>query len=102
MASLYSVAAVEKLVKRYEEAGGISYWMGDGGVGCGTVILHDTEGKGLASFVIKEKYLNEWSSAHTIRKYRKLPKCYLQMIDKLMQDEEPVPQFVHFAGGIYE
>ena len=36
--------------------------------------------EGYKAVVIKEKYLNEWQSGHTIRKYNKLPKVFSQAI----------------------
>lgn len=37
--------------------------------------------------IITEKYLNEWSSAVTIRQYNKIPKKYKQVIDLLDNGE---------------
>lgn len=102
MQALYSIEDLEALISKYQDKGGEVYRLGDESLGLGTVILTAPEELHLYSFIIKEVYLNEWSSGHTLRRYRKLPKCYLQIIDKLMQDEEHVPQLVHFAGGIYE
>lgn len=51
----------------------------EGGVGWGvTVCTKD----GYKSVVIKEKYLNEWSSGHTIRKYNRLPQVYATAINQ--------------------
>jgi hypothetical protein len=36
---------------------------------------------GYKSIVIKERYLNDWNSGHTIRKYNKLPKVYSEAIN---------------------
>lgn len=33
------------------------------------------------SVVVREKFINEWSSGHTIRKYNKLPKKYASAIE---------------------
>jgi hypothetical protein len=32
--------------------------------------------QGYKAVVIREKYINHWSSGHTIRKYNKLPEVY--------------------------
>ena len=68
---LYTNEAVKNLLKLYEEKGGqiivrqwclldeyLCYW------------------EGLKSTVILDKYLNERSSAYTIRMFKKLPKKY--------------------------
>lgn len=34
-------------------------------------------------FVFKEKYLNDWSSTQTMRRYRKLPKNAVKFLEKL-------------------
>lgn len=88
--SLYSCEAVRKLIEKYTSMGGKSYTLKEGGVGYGTVVLHDpTHTHKLVSLVIKEKYLNEWSSAHTIRKYRVLPECYMKEVERIEHDDEP-------------
>ena len=33
--------------------------------------------------IIKDKYLNDWSSAYTVKKYNKLPKKYSDLINKI-------------------
>lgn len=76
----YSLETIEKLISDYANAGGIVHEVGDNGVGLGTVILYN-DGLKLSNFVIKEIYLNEWSSTHTVRRYRELPKKYLDMLE---------------------
>ena len=46
----------------------------EGCLGLGTVVIDG--GEEFYSYVIKEVYLNEWSSGHKVRKYRQLPKKY--------------------------
>ena len=49
----------------------------EGTLGWGkTVLVKD----GYKSVVIQERYLNDWNSGHTIRKYNKLPKVYERAI----------------------
>ena len=73
--TLYTVSSVEELIAKYTEAGGQVLQMQEGTLGCGDILLHDPAGK-LYTFVIREVYINEWSSGHTVRKYRKIPAKY--------------------------
>lgn len=74
-AKLYTLDACEKLIDSYVNAlGGRMVTLTDGVLGLGTVLL--TGADGMKSVLIREVYLNEWSSAHTVRRYNKLPKKY--------------------------
>ena len=33
-------------------------------------------------YIFKDVYLNEWSSTHSIRKYKKLPKKYIKLLEE--------------------
>ena len=79
--SLYSSTAVQKLIEKYQDMGGEVLGISEGVLGWGQVLLYDLSAK-LCFFVIKEQFLNEWSSAHTIRKYHKIPKKYMNLIVK--------------------
>lgn len=74
---LYTLSAVENLMNKYLELGGTVDILDEGSLVYGLVICQ-AEGKKLA--VIKEVYLNEWSSAQTIRFYNKLPKKYEKLL----------------------
>lgn len=87
MRAEYSMEALKDLIIRYEDANGLVYEIGDNGVGLGTVILSNEANKNLSNFVIKEKYLNEWCSTHTLTRYKVLPKKYVKMIEKLEMEE---------------
>ena len=78
---LYSFTEAEKLINRYIDAGGNAAQINDGVLGIGNWLLYDYSNK-LKFFVITEIYLNEWSSAQKIRSYNKIPKKYLQQIEK--------------------
>lgn len=71
---LYSNHAVEKLEDRYKEKGGEVVVLKDG---CllkyGLAIF---KGDGLKSAVVRDIYLNSWSSAYSVRFYNELPKKY--------------------------
>lgn len=78
MAKLYSCTAVENLMNRYKDKGGEITEIEEGCLGYGFIILY---GPGLKTAVIKEVYINEWSSAHTVRLYNKMPKKYEKMLE---------------------
>lgn len=77
--STYDLEACENLIQRYYEKGGETVTIEEGCLGLGLVICY---GDGLKTAIIKEVYLNEWSSTHTIRMYNKMPKKYEAMIDE--------------------
>lgn len=78
--TLYTSTSVDELIAKYTEAGGQVLQMREGTLGCGDVLLYDETGK-LYTFVIREVYINEWSSGHTVRKYRKIPAKYQAMVE---------------------
>lgn len=78
--TLYTVSSVEQLIADYVEAGGQVLQMQEGTLGCGDVLLYDEAGT-LYTFVIREIAINEWSSGHTVRKYRKIPAKYKALVD---------------------
>lgn len=78
VASLYTLEAVEQVIDKWIAAGGEITTVKEGCLGWGLTICH---GDGLKTAVITEVYLNEWSSAHTIRIYNKMPKKYKAMLE---------------------
>lgn len=76
--TLYTLEACRSLMDRYMDRGGEARTIEEGGVGLGVVICY---GPGLKTTIIREIYLNEWSSGHTIRKYNKTPAKYRKYID---------------------
>ena len=75
---------VYDLINRYEEAGGKAVCLDDGCLLDGTIFLIDATGK-LKQFIIKEIFLNEWSSGYKIKSYikRNIPKKYDNQLNKL-------------------
>jgi hypothetical protein len=70
---IYSLEAIEKLISHYTKNGGSIETIKEGTLGYGTTVLKCEK---LKFAVIKEVYLNEWSSGHTVRLYNKLPQKY--------------------------
>lgn len=83
-ATLYALEAVEQTVNNWIKAGGEISTVEEGVLGWGLTICH---GEGLKTAIITEVPLNERSSAHTIRVYKKMPKKYRQMLDDMENQE---------------
>ena len=79
---IYSLSSCETLIDTYvSKYGGVASVLDEGCLGLGTVLLHSAAG--YKTVVIKEVYLNEWSSGHTVSKYNKVPKKYQTIINNL-------------------
>ena len=77
--NLYDYKSVDNLVQKYLDKGGDITTIEEGSLlDYGLAICY---GDGLKTCIIKETYLNEWSSAYTIRFYNKIPKKYAKMIE---------------------
>ena len=70
---LYSLSAIDTLINKYLKEGGEFETLKEGSLGHGLAIL---TGEGLKACVIQERYLNPWSSGHSVRFYNELPKKY--------------------------
>jgi len=77
--NLYTCTSIDLFISEYIERGGNAYQISDGVLTSGNWVLYDITGK-LKCYVIKDVYLNEWSSAQSFRKYNKIPKKYMAMI----------------------
>lgn len=80
MAKYYTLGACENLISKYIDAGGEVVTLEEGVLGLGLTMCY---GEGLKTAIIKEVYLNEWSSAHTVRMYNETPKKYEKMLEGL-------------------
>lgn len=80
MQAMYTLEACEELMEYYAELGGDVVTVQEGSLGLGVVVCM-AEGRKTA--IIKEVYLNPWSSGHTIRLYNKTPKKYLEMVEAI-------------------
>lgn len=77
---LYSCKAVKQLIDFYIRKNGYAVTIEEGSLGYGIMILY---GEGLKTTIVKEVYLNQWSSVHTIRHYNKIPNKYLEILKRL-------------------
>jgi hypothetical protein len=76
---MYALETVEGLIQDYvDNHGGQVTTIEEGVLGYGTTLLHSAEG--CKTIVIKEVYLNAWSSSHTVRMYNVAPKKYQKFI----------------------
>lgn len=82
---LYGCEAVSNLINKYIERDGTVLTLEEGSLGYGLTVMF---GDGLKTTVVKEYPINCWSSGHTIRKYKKIPKKYEQMITAFYEREE--------------
>lgn len=83
MQGLYDWESVKKLIDKYTEMGGEVHEL--------TGSLQDNYICTLAGYksaVVREVYLNEWSSGLSVRFYNKLPKKYEEVIALLDDGEE--------------
>lgn len=82
---LYDCDYIAHLISQYSEKGGEVITIDEGCLGYGFMIMF---GEGLKTTIVKEVYINEWSSGHTVRMYNKTPKKYEQMITAFYESEE--------------
>lgn len=83
--SMYSLASCEKLMEEYYHNGGECVTLKEGNLGLGLVLCY---GENLKTTIIKEVYLNEWNSGHTIQVYDKMPEEYEKMLEDFWNREE--------------
>ena len=84
--NLYTISSTEEFISSMSDKGWDCIQLNEGGVGIGDwVLVAPTENKW--NFIVREKFLNEWSSAQTIRRCRKLSQKILKEIEKAMEDE---------------
>lgn len=84
MANLYNQTAVDNLINRYSKNENFELYTIPGSL----LDNHIIRAKGKKTAIIREKFLNEWSSAYTIILYNKTPKKYQKVIDLLDNDNE--------------
>ena len=72
---LYTSTAVENFINKYLEKGGEVITIKEGSLGWGTTLCR---AKGFKTAIIQERFINHWSSGHTVRMYNKCPKKYLE------------------------
>ena len=88
---LYSPKSVDNFIGNYVEQGGEVAVIDEGCLAHGLTILYDAAYR-LYNYIITEVPLNCWSSADKVRRYKKLPNKYQEMVDewenRTWEDEE--------------
>lgn len=92
--NLYSSEAVKKLIDKYNETtdGNFELYTIEGSLLDNYIIT----GNGLKTVIIKEKYLNCWSSCYTIRIYNEMPSKYAKVIEALENDADSYAKDLFF------
>ena len=75
---IYSNTAGENIIKKYIDKGGELQVFEEGCLLCYGLAI--CSGEGLKFCILKEKYLNSWSSAYTIQLFNRLPKKYQKLV----------------------
>lgn len=83
MASLYSYEAVERLADKYAERGGTVYTIPGSLIDNYIMVAPDCKVS-----ICEERYLNEWSSACTLRMYNKMPANIEKIVELLDEGED--------------
>ena len=78
--------SIQALVKLYISKGGEMIELEEGVLGWGLTVLYSFE-LPLKTIIIKEECVNGWSSRHTVRCYKKMPKKYEIMIEKKLNEK---------------
>ncbi len=86
MSGLYSCSAIQNLIDKADALGYEMAPMSEGTLGYGSFVLIAPKcanpKKYYPHIVVEEVYLNEWSSAHKVRKCKKISKALETRIQK--------------------
>ena len=84
MSNIYTCNAISDMIERLVNSGYEYVQLKEGSLGYGdAVLIAPDENK--YHFVIREVYLNEWSSGHTVRRCRTISKKLQAEIDKAIE-----------------
>ena len=76
---MYNYQQIDKLINRYSEIeNSQTVQISEGVLGSGNWIC---TAPGKKTAIIKEVFVNSWSSTHTIKMYNKTPKKYLKFLN---------------------
>jgi len=76
---MYNYQQIDKLINRYSQIeNSETIQIREGILGSGDWIL---TAPGKKTAIIKEVFVNEWNSTHTLKMYNKIPKKYQKIID---------------------
>lgn len=82
---IYSTTAVERFIAMMtDEHGYTAVQLNEGTLGAGDWVLLAPPGE-YTNYIIKEVYINEWSSGHTVERRIRIPKKYQKMLNNKEQ-----------------
>lgn len=90
---IYSYKTADKIRERLLERAGAFVYEIPGALVDNYIMGAD----GCYTFIVREKYLNEWSSGVTIRKYCKIPAKYQKIIELFDDCENEKAEKLFFA-----
>lgn len=83
---IYTCSAVEQLINEYLKYDGAEIiTVEEGSLGYGFMIMTAPKCK---TTIVHEVYVNEWTSAHKIRMYNKMPNKYARIIEEYYERED--------------
>lgn len=90
--TLYTQEAVNNILNAYSKKSNYDIIKFDGSLLDNYIVFGDN----LKTTIIKEIYLNEWSSAYSIRMYNKTPQKYQKIIDLFLDGDEEQAQTLFY------
>ena len=87
--SVYSISSTQEFIDSMIKKGWDCVQLDEGVLGVGDLVLIAPDDNHY-NFVIREVYLNEWSSGQTIRKCAKLSQKVLKEIEKAELEQEEI------------
>jgi len=72
----YSLKSLENYIANFD---GEAIQLEEGILGLGTILL--TNGSQKTDIIIREYFINTWTSGHDFRRYKNLPKKYKSMLE---------------------
>lgn len=85
MSKIYSFAAVENCIEELLNNGYEYIQLREGVLGCGDIVMISPEQGKKYNFIIREVFLNSWSSGHTVRRCMKISKKLQMEIDNAIK-----------------
>lgn len=82
--NLYSMRAIDNLIRDAVEIYGAEVYALEGSLLDNYIIAGDK----IKTYIVKEVYLNEWSSAYNVRSYNEIPEKYQKVIDLIENGEQ--------------
>ena len=92
MSRLYGCMAVENLMQKCMDLDYEMIEISEGSLGYGHMILLSHR-EGYYNVEVQEKYINEWSSGHRIRKFGRISKRQQKLIDGAHEIGRGVPGY---------